>query len=294
MGRACPCFMKNIVFASVALLLAASSALAAAPNAVTTSRAAATPAPKAVAAASPKAAAKAPAATPIPLNEKDMREALDSSSVGAAPITILAKENSARSGTPSNGQVSTNGTTEVSSDVGAFDQKAHIAVFTKNVYVENPQFTVTCEKLTAYMHQGAAATPAPTAAGATPAPATPVATPAPVAGATPAPGTEAKPKSGGLEKAVCEGTVVIVQDKIDPDGTLTRNLGHAQKAVYHADTGDIYLFGSPDIQQGLNTCTSLEEGTVMVLNRDGHMTVNGLHRSVIKDSGSGGDSDSGK
>jgi lipopolysaccharide export system protein LptA len=290
------------VFASPALLIVAALPLLAAPNPHAAAPPAATPpaARPAVPLTPIQIAAAKGAHAPPPIKEKEMMDALNSSYAGGAPLTTLRKHEAAHKDANGGPDVPTSGTTEVSSDIGAFDQKAHVAIFTKNVYVESPQFTVTCEKLTAYMRQAgpkpdAASAPGKPGAAATPA-ATPKATPAIAAGsapgATPAP-ADAKPKAGGLEKAVCEGSVVIIQDKIDPDGTLTRNLGHAQKAIYHADTGDIYLFGSPDIQQGQNTCTALEDSTVMVLNRDGHMTVNGLHRSVIKDSGQP-NSDNGK
>jgi hypothetical protein len=42
----------------------------------------------------------------------------------------------------------------------------------------------------------------------------------------------------------------------------------------------------PQVQQGINTCVALDDGTVMTLNREGKMKVNGAHKMVIKDSGS--------
>ena len=46
---------------------------------------------------------------------------------------------------------STPGQTEITSEEGAFDQKTHEAIFTIKVFVRNPDFTLTCDKLTAYM-----------------------------------------------------------------------------------------------------------------------------------------------
>ena len=86
---------------------------------------------------------------------------------------------------------------------------------------------------------------------------------------------------GGLDRAVCEGNVTINQDKIDPDGTVSHNLGHCRKAVYEAATGFITMTGLPDVQQGMNTCVALADDTVIVLNRAGQMQVYGLHKSVI-------------
>lgn len=259
-----------------------------------------------------------------PPTERELLDALNASSVGSS-ITFLHGGRTEDVGThqPSaharaSGDSQDNGPTEIIARLSAFDEKGYIAVFTKEVYVENPQFTVNCDKLTAYLHTNEARTEqrdiasqnkaAARAAEADPEHhkfvAKPVATPRPTprpkvkiseassknatqedrdAVANP-PKIQLKP-TGGLEQAICEGSVVVVQDKVDPDGTVTRNIGHARKAIYFADSGDIYLFGSPDVEQGINTCVATEDQTVMILNRDGHMTVNGLHRSIVKDSG---------
>lgn len=265
-----------------------------------------------------------------PLTEKDMRKVIDFVENDGKPLVHFANENVEKGFKPPTTNVKkqgqdneNNGTTEITAKVGAFDQNNRVAVFTTEVYVENPQFTVNCDKLTAYMHvnevkqeakeENAKARAAAKAAGVGPEPGKPnvPATPKPAPKATPIPkGAKVKiddnatsknasqqerdaftapPKapvksSGGLEEAVCEGSVIVIQDKIDPDGTVTRNIGHGRKAVYYADTGDICLLGSPDVQQGVNTCVAMEDSCVIILNRDGHMTANGLHRTIIKDS----------
>jgi lipopolysaccharide export system protein LptA len=265
-----------------------------------------------------------------PLNEKDMRGVIDFVESDGKSIVHFANENVEKGFKPPTTNVKkqgqsneNNGTTEITAKVGAFDQNNHVAVFTTEVYVENPQFTVNCDKLTAYMHvnevkmeereETAKARAAAKAVGVNPEPGKPniPATPRPAPKATPIPrGAKVKiddgatsknasqaerdavvtpakvavKSSGGLEEAVCEGSVVVIQDKIDPDGTVTRNIGHGRKAVYYADSGDICLLGSPDVQQGVNTCVAMEDSCVIILNRDGHMTANGLHRTIIKDS----------
>lgn len=256
-----------------------------------------------------------------PLTEKEVLDALNASMEGRS-VTVFPKSleeiGTSKPGDQTGGQ--SNGTTEITARLSVFSEKDHVVVFTRDVYVENPQFTVTCDKLTAYLHQNEAraeqreiastAKAAARAAAEDPNHAPKAATPRPTPKTSPTPASKKRisdatsknasqeerdavaspPKilqkpTGGLEQAICEGSVVIVQDKIEDDGTVTRNVGHARKAIYYADSGDIYLFGSPDVEQGLNTCVATEDRTVMILNRDGHMTVNGLHRSLVKDSG---------
>lgn len=200
-----------------------------------------------------------------------------------------------------NGSDSSNGTTEITANEGAFDQKGHVAVFLKDVFVENPDFTVKCDKMTAFLHHedkekdpvtGDTKPKAAPAPAATPTPKKRVsnassgnATQAERAAAV-APGVKPAPKSGGgLEKAICEGAVLITQDKIDVEGNLTHNIGHSKVAVYEAATGDITLTGNPDVQQGINTCLSLSESTKIVLNRNGQMKVYGPHKTIIRDGG---------
>ena len=175
------------------------------------------------------------------------------------------------------------GPTEIVALEATFDQKAHIAVFIGQVVVTDPEFNVLSDKLTAYLKHEDKAAPPPANTNArlkaTPAPATP----APGA----KPGDTPPPKSGGLEKADAEadpGSVVTVsQDKKEADGTITKSIGHGKKAHYDATTGDITLYGHPDMQQGSNTCVSTDEGTIMTLNRDGHMRVTGPHKSLIQE-----------
>jgi lipopolysaccharide export system protein LptA len=169
------------------------------------------------------------------------------------------------------------GPTEIVALDATFDQKAHVAVFLGQVVVTDPEFTVQCDKLTAYLkHDDKPAAEAPSTR----------------LRATPAPeptGDAKKSKGGGLERAIAEaspgGIVTVTQEKQEADGTTSRSIGHGKKATYDATTGDIFLYGKPDVQQGINTCVATDEATVMVLNRDGKMRVTGAHKTVIKDQG---------
>jgi lipopolysaccharide export system protein LptA len=173
------------------------------------------------------------------------------------------------------------GPTEIVALEATFDQKAHIAIFIGEVVVTDPEFNVQCDKLTAFLKHdevpaGQAAPPPRLKAAATPDPKADNKTEAPK-----------KPKEGGLEKAIAEADpgkiVTVTQDKLEADGTTSHSIGHGKKCHYDAVTGDITLYGKPDVQQGINTCVATEEETIMILNRDGHMRVTGAHKTMIKD-----------
>ncbi len=107
-----------------------------------------------------------------------------------------------------------------------------------------------------------------------------------VAAAEAAKDAAADQKAGGLQKAIAEGNVVINQDKTDANGNVEHDVAHAKKALYDTDTGDVTLYGKPDVQQGGNHVIALDETTIIILNRSGHMTVHGPHKVVLENSGS--------
>lgn len=160
------------------------------------------------------------------------------------------------------------GPTEISALEATFDQKASQAVFIGEVEVKDPEFNVKCDRLTAHLKTAEKADPK-----------------------APKPVAPAKAKGGGLQRAVAEANagnrVIITQDKKEADGTSQHSAGEADRATYDAVTGDIVLTGSPEIQQGINRVVATAPGTVMILNRDGHMRAKGPHKTIIVDKGSG-------
>jgi len=136
----------------------------------------------------------------------------------------------------------------------SFDEKSRVAVFVGDVTVNDQQFTLTCDKLTAHLRQ-----------------------PGRTEGSAPT-------ETGGLEKGVAEGRVLIVQEKPDANGKVTRYVGKANRAEYNAATGDVKLTGWPQIQQGINNQVATEEGTIMILNRSGNLKTIGGSKTVIKES----------
>ncbi|MGC3990250.1 MAG: LptA/OstA family protein [Chthoniobacteraceae bacterium] len=173
------------------------------------------------------------------------------------------------------------GPTIITTDQEAtFDEKAHVAIFTGKVKVVSPQFTLTCKKLTAYLNSDngdktASASPTPKAS------ATPDASPAKgKAAANPADDTP----GGGLDHAVAEGDVVIVEQKPATNGNQPEvDIGKAAKAKFNNKTGEMVLYGWPQLQQGINTHIALAESTVMTLTKDGHLKTDGPSRTVIQD-----------
>lgn len=165
------------------------------------------------------------------------------------------------------------GQTEITALEATFDQKTRQAVFIGDVIVKDPEFTVNCDRLTAFLKQQKSS-------------AVPKATPA----ADPPPANEApaaETKGGGLDHAIAEAAkgneITITQDKFEADGTITKNVGRARKATFDAKTGDIVLTGSPSVQQGINLCVAQSDETVMTLNRNGRMRVEGPHVTKIRD-----------
>jgi len=173
------------------------------------------------------------------------------------------------------------GPTTIDSANMDYDEKTRVAIFTGDdygVFLKDPQFTVNCDKLTAFMRKGAAA-------GASGAKASPSASPS----STPSKADAATAKTNGLQRAIAEGSsdhpVVIVQDKPASNGDEAQhNVGIAEKADYNADTGDVVLTGWPRVSQGINTQIATSRDTVMVMNKDGHtMKTHGPSHSVIQE-----------
>ena len=143
----------------------------------------------------------------------------------------------------------------------------HHATFTTEVFVRDPEFGLSCERLTVNLKKP------------------------PVAGAEK---VDPKPKppgetSSSIEKAVAEGSVIITQDKPDPTtGKLQRYTGKAKRAVFDNTTGTLTLYGWPQISQSIGGALSKqilsrEESCVITLSRAGRIDVKGYHTSTLQD-----------
>lgn len=122
-----------------------------------------------------------------------------------------------------------------------FDEKENRAVFTGDVRVKDVSFLLSSDRLTVIL---------------------------------------AKNRSG-IERAIAEGNVVIVQQTKNPEEKGA--VGRSRQAEYIPATGTITLSGSPEITQGINRHIATSPETRMILNRDGKATTDGPSRTVITD-----------
>src|SRR5205809_3290991 len=135
-------------------------------------------------------------------------------------------------------------TTEIYSDEAFFDSNKNMGIFSGRVKVVDPRFNLQSEKLTVFITKG---------------------------------------QNQALEKAIAEGNVGLVRDRLDPNGgPPTRAVGRADKAVYIAATGDVELTGTPRVQEGLNMHVATSPDTVMIINQNSQLTTHGPSRTEIR------------
>ncbi|MBV9874195.1 MAG: hypothetical protein JO025_05665 [Verrucomicrobia bacterium] len=169
-----------------------------------------------------------------------------------------------------------------------FDANAHTAIFVGNVKVIDPQFTMTTDKLTVWMNKqedGGGIKDAqadgnviivhvnqkdktPTADAS----ASPRTTPVANTAVTPSATTFGNASLFGPSPSPSPGATPPVLDT-----------GRAQKALYNAKQDAVTLIGWPQVTQGVNTHIATEEGTRMILYRDGRLQTFGPSRTVIED-----------
>lgn len=126
-----------------------------------------------------------------------------------------------------------------------FDNAANLAEFEGNVIVQDPQFTLYCDKLKVTLNQN----------------------------------------RKGLQLAEASGNVIIVQTNTDESGKIVKSIGRAGKAIYDPTSGNITLTIWPSVQHDVNLQVATEEGTVMVLNRSGKSDTKGSSKTTIVDTG---------
>jgi lipopolysaccharide transport protein LptA len=134
--------------------------------------------------------------------------------------------------------------TDIYADEAFFDSTKNIGIFSGRVKVTDPRFNLQCDKLTVFITKG---------------------------------------QNQGLEKAVAEGNVGLVRERLDPiGGPPTRAVGRADKATYTAATGDVELRGTPRVQEGLNMHVATSPDTVMVINQNSQLATHGPSRTEIR------------
>ncbi len=162
--------------------------------------------------------------------------------------------------------------TEILASQGAtFAAKTRIAVFSGDVRVKDPRFTIACATLTVYLAKGAV-------------PGT-SSTPPPVE--TPAKSGDAKSgesaRGNGIDRAIAEGHVIIIQKHppAKPGEEEKVSIGRADIAEFDNKTGDTTLRGMPRVEQNGNIHQALSRATVMILGSDNSLKTIGPSRTII-------------
>src|ERR1043166_1608317 len=196
-------------------------------------------------------------------SEADLLKQLDTikatgSSTPTAPATspTAPKSTDAKQKAKPDEQPEQKGPTEITAtEETTYDEKTRKAIFKGNVVVKDPQFTITCAKLTAFLKPAGESGNSGSAKN-------------PTGGDSGSGGG-----GGGLDHAIADGThenpVIIVQDKPATDGGQPQhNVGRAERAEYNATTGEVKLSGWPQVSQGINLQKATSADTVMYMNRD--------------------------
>jgi lipopolysaccharide export system protein LptA len=177
----------------------------------------------------------------------------------------------------------TKGPTEITSREAMLDNRINLATFSGEVDVRDPEYNLTCDKLTVYLKKTKGKIE-PKAAG-----------PRPIGVEEEQPA--AKPVAegkgdggggGGIDKAIAEGNVRIVQDKVDANGKKQRYFGKARRAVFDTDKKTCILYGWPEISQSVDgnlgkRVVAQQEGTIITLDQAGSIKVEGPQKTTLSD-----------
>ena len=194
--------------------------------------------------------------------------------------------------------------TQIDASEGAtFASKDRIATFTGNVRVNDPRFQLSCDKLTVFLNKSAPAptdtaatpaanggTPPPLAPGNTPPPLTGKTAP-PAAGNTPPPAGTGQGGGGGIDHCIAEGHVIILQKRAPtkPGEEEKVSIGRGEKGTFDNKSGDMTLYGLPEIEQNGNSHSATSPDTVMVIHRDSSLDTKGPSTTrLIQHKGSSG------
>ena len=165
------------------------------------------------------------------------------------------------------------GPTEITAHDALFDSHDSLATFNNEVRVTDPEFGLSCDRLTVNMKK-----PAPQGT------AKPVEKNVANGGK---PGAKGDANSG-IDRAVAEGNVIITQDKKEPGRDPEQYEGRGKRAVFENRTGTLTLTGRPRIAQSVNGVVlkeiiTLEESGIITLHRSGKIEVKGLFKSTLHD-----------
>lgn len=179
------------------------------------------------------------------------------------------------------GSTQNKGPTEITSQETQFDGQSRTGVFIGSVKVIDPDFTMTTDKLTVHMakqEEGGGLSSAEADGNVI------------IVHANEAKNAKSGSDAGGSPAATPSPTPATSSVLADPPGPSPSptpppvlSTGRAQKAIYDAKDESVTLIGWPQITQGVNTHISTEEGTRMILYRDGRLKTYGGSRTIIQD-----------
>ena len=142
-----------------------------------------------------------------------------------------------------------------SSGAAEFDSTTGIAIFTQDVVVTHPGFYMECDELEVHMRKTEEKEGAAEA----------------VEGAAAAEGAKEE-EGGGIKVAIARGRRVMLK-KLSEDGKL--QIGYCKKAVFDGDTGNLEMYGSPQIQKGTQILKATGPDTVIIIEKDGKLNSRG-------------------
>ena len=174
--------------------------------------------------------------------------------------------------------------TEILANQGAtFSAKDRVAVFSGSVVVRDPRFNLKCDKLTVYLAKGAIPD------GSAPSTPAATATPAPIKSADT--GTKDANRGGGIDHAIAEGHVVIVQKRAPTKAGEEEktSVGQAETVEFDNNTGNLTLRGLPKVEQNGNSHEALTRATYMILHRDNSLDTIGPSKTHIVQRAKDGD-----
>lgn len=143
-----------------------------------------------------------------------------------------------------------------------FDASNHVATFLGGVTVSDPRFSMKSQKLTVYLAKNRD------------------------------PNATEDSATGGIERAVAEGGVEIVQNPVPgakSGDAAERVSGRSERATFEPKTGVVVLTGSPVVRRGINEHIATSASTTMTLTRDGGLRTNGPSKTIIRDTSKAGE-----
>jgi len=197
---------------------------------------------------------------------------------GAKPSPAVKNEKKPNDLLPGSSQ--NKGPTEITSQETQFDGQSRTGVFIGGVKVIDPDFTMTTDKLTVHMakqEEGGGLSSAEADGNVI------------IVHANEAKNTKTGSDAGAPATPTPSPTPAVSSVLADPPGPSPSPIppvlstGRAQKALYDAKDQSVTLIGWPQITQGVNTHISTEEGTRMILYRDGRLKTYGGSRTIIQD-----------